>query len=107
MCKPSKNLKLCTCSGEPDFEKLKEKLKETWKLASENGQILYVGETVPAYRRFDSQEQYLLDQLNHFDPFDFNYIPKEGDQLTITWNDKEYHFVVKGFRWRANTSTQS
>lgn len=85
MCKPGKKLKLCTCSNEPDFDKLKKKMMETWALESADTNVTVCGVMVPQRNKFDPQEKYLLDQLNHFDPFDFNYIPKEGDKLTIIW----------------------
>ena len=79
----------------------KDLMEKLWKLESDKSEFLFFGEVVPGYQKFDSKEQYLLDQLNHFDPFDFEYIPKEGDKLSITWNKKQYNFIVKGFQWRS------
>lgn len=99
MCKPGKKLKLCTCSNEPNFDKLKVKMMETWALESADTNVTVIGEMVTEYNEFDSQEKYLLDQLNDFDPFDFNYIPKEGDKLTIIWYKRVFKFVMKDLKW--------
>jgi hypothetical protein len=106
MCKPSKNLKLCTCSSlEGEDSNTNRVPKNMWKLLVNENQEYIIGETKVQYHRIDKEEQYLLDQLNRFDPFDFKYLPKEGDKLSLSWNDgKEYYFAFHDFQWEVDVS---
>jgi hypothetical protein len=101
MCKPSKNLKLCTCSNhEGDDSNINRVPENMWKLLVNEKQVCIIGETKVQYHRIDKEEQYLLDQLNRFHPFDFKYLPREGDELSITWSEgKQYHFIFRGLQW--------
>lgn len=81
-------------------ENINNVLEKYWELRRSENQVLIVGETLVPYKRFDKEEQYLIDQLNRFDPFDFKYLPKEGDKLSLKWNDgKQYFFVFHDFQW--------
>jgi len=49
--------------------------------------------------RFISEKHNLLYQLNNFDVFDFEYEPVNTDTLSITVNDKYYHFEFRRGGW--------
>lgn len=74
----------------------------------DSGDVRVIGEAVVQYQKVDSTEAYLLNQLNNRDPFDFDYLPKEGDKLNISWNeDQEYYFVFRDFQWENDFNIQS
>mgnify|MGYP000125949992 CR=1 FL=1 len=97
MCKPDKNLKLCTC-GDPDkIKQLEDRI--WWKLSCGDIPFISVGEVKTTYHQEPLSEELILKQLNSANRFDFDYKPKEGDTLTINWEGKHFNFLYERGRW--------
>ena len=88
MCDINESFKLCTCSGKVDKTKPHWILEKSLKKEYEFTKI--VGDFIPpdeeefkARESYDKKTQYLLNELNKDNKFDFKYEPKENDKLTI------------------------
>ncbi len=110
MCKPNSKIYLCTCASvskkpfpvtnpkEVDMGEY-EKPNFIWTLYKYQGEkdSFMVGEMVMPVESLDTElsSEYLIQQLNSKNRFDFNYEPIEGDNLQIK---KEYIYKsIKGF----------
>lgn len=100
MCKPSDNLKLCTCNDmEGQFKGLQ------WHL-SQGGETSVMGETLLPYERSNTPfNEYVIQQLNTDNRFDFTYVPKKGDRLEFVSTDKgalthdQVDLIYNGSAW--------
>ena len=94
MCSTSDGFKLCTCSGDIDEDKPplgSERLK-----TKKNGRKFMVIGTFDV--NYLENLEYVLEQLNNHNPFDFDYRPRNRDLLTLKFKEGEFNlFVIK--RW--------
>lgn len=96
MCEFNKSFKLCSCSGQIDrtkphwvLERLNSNLKDL--------ELVNIGRFPPEY--FFKIELILL-ELNHNNPFDFDYQPKQKDVLTLSFEDGNYSLIYTQGKWR-------
>ena len=96
MCEFWDKFKLCTCSDGVD------KSKPYWILEWLNSnlkdlELVNIGRFPPEY--FFKIELILL-ELNHNNPFDFDYQPKQKDVLTLSFEDGNYSLIYTQGKWR-------
>lgn len=85
MCTPTNHFKFCTCT-----EKLSEE-EADWVLYRQDFENLIVGSMdyvfldseTPSAKARQKLTDRIIHDLNHFNCFDFEYVPKEGDYLYI------------------------
>lgn len=115
MCKQSSNLHFCTCDDKNApvihnqnsrrFKRMDEKeyLQQNiiWTLERHAGkkeeEWLEIGSMMMPTGKLtdDITEDYVLEQLNTRNPFDFDYQPLDGDCLAIRFNYKNRKFSQK------------
>ena len=94
MCKPGYHFKFCTCATEDIDE------ENCWRLmrfSTANGAInMPIG--LICFPRDDLRvimtylQHKILEDLNQYSVFDFDYAPLEGDTLEVTMDGREFHF---------------
>jgi NDP-sugar pyrophosphorylase family protein len=95
MCSTSDGFKLCTCSGDIDEDKphwVLERLK-----TKKNGSKFMVIGTFDV--NYLENLEYVLEQLNNHNPFDFEYKPINRDLLTLKFEDGEFNLFYYNKRW--------
>jgi NDP-sugar pyrophosphorylase family protein len=95
MCSASDGFKLCTCSGDIDEDKphwVLERLK-----TKKNGSKFMVIGTFDV--NYLENLEYVLEQLNNHNPFDFEYKPINRDLLTLKFEDGEFNLFYYNKRW--------
>ena len=95
MCSTSDGFKLCTCSDDIDKEKphwVLERLK-----TNKNGiEFMVIGTFDVNYLE---NLEYVLEQLNNHNPFDFDYRPRNRDLLTLKFEEGEFNLFYYNKRW--------
>ena len=95
MCSTSDGFKLCTCSGDIDEDKphwVLERLK-----TKKNGiKFMVIGTFDVNYLE---NLEYVLEQLNNHNPFDFDYEPRNRDLLTLKFEEGEFNLFYYNKRW--------
>ena len=95
MCSTSDGFKLCTCSNEIDENKphwVLERLK-----TKKNGiKFMVIGTFDVNYLE---NLEYVLEQLNNHNPFDFDYEPRNRDLLTLKFEEGEFNLFYYNKRW--------
>ena len=94
MCKPGYHFKLCTCATEDIDE------ENCWRLmrfsTSNYGINMPIG--LICFPRDDLRvistylKHKILEDLNQYSVFDFDYAPLEGDTLEVTMDGRELYF---------------
>ena len=95
MCSTSDGFKLCTCSGDIDENKphwVLERLK-----INKNGRKFMVIGTFDV--NYLENLEYVLEQLNNHNPFDFDYKPRNRDLLTLKFEEGEFNLFYYNKRW--------
>ena len=95
MCSTSDGFKLCTCSDEIDENKphwILERLK-----TKKNGSKFMVIGTFDV--NYLENLEYVLEQLNNHNPFDFDYEPRNRDLLTLKFEGGEFNLFYYNKRW--------
>ena len=95
MCSKSDGFKLCTCSDDIDEDKphwILERLK-----TKKNGSKFMVIGTFDV--NYLENLEYVLEQLNNHNPFDFDYKPINRDLLTLKFEDGEFNLFYYNKRW--------
>ena len=95
MCSTSDGFKLCTCSGDIDEDKphwVLERLK-----TKKNGSKFMVIGTFDV--NYLENLEYVLEQLNNHNPFDFDYKPRNRDLLTLKFEEGEFNLFYYNKRW--------
>jgi len=95
MCSTSDGFKLCTCSGDIDEDKphwVLERLK-----TKKNGSKFMVIGTFDV--NYLENLEYVLEQLNNHNPFDFDYEPRNRDLLTLKFEEGEFNLFYYNKRW--------
>ena len=95
MCSTSDGFKLCTCSDEIDENKphwVLERLK-----TNKNGSKFIVIGTFDV--NYLENLEYVLEQLNNHNPFDFDYKPRNRDLLTLKFEEGEFNLFYYNKRW--------
>ena len=95
MCSTSEGFKLCTCSGDIDEDKphwVLERLK-----TKKNGSKFMVIGTFDV--NYLENLEYVLEQLNNHNPFDFDYEPRNRDLLTLKFEEGEFNLFYYNKRW--------
>ena len=127
MCEINNKLKFCTCLEEKDIklielhkslEKFQKKQipgsKEpfSWVLFEYKGfeasDIMGLLKMPSDKIGFYLTEEFVLQQLNLTDCFDFDYKPKEGDNLQVHFQDNKYSaeflsFIYRDENWEADS----
>ncbi|KQS92771.1 hypothetical protein [Chryseobacterium sp. Leaf394] len=127
MCEISNQLKFCTCLDEKsieniNFQKKLEKLykKQLPKSKEPFSWILYEYKgsedsgmmgllNMPSEKiGFSLSEGFVLDEINNKNCFDFDYRPKEGDNLQINFQRNKYwteflSFIFRNGNWEADS----
>lgn len=121
MCNATNQLKFCTCLDEKDRKRLgiqksldkfrtktlpKSKEPFSWTLYEFSGDIPF---TIDGFVNFPSNkagdeltEEQVLAALNNHDCFDFNYQPKEGDNLRIIFQKNRWEADFLSFLYQNN-----
>ncbi|HLP14241.1 MAG TPA: hypothetical protein VK177_20080 [Flavobacteriales bacterium] len=105
MCESSHTLKFCTCTTVDESDMTITYVWELRSLVNSGNPVL--GKFVnPSFELDDVvNEKKLVDALNRKNCFDFDYQPRENDQLQIRYN-KNLHkpqfisFIFKGGKWK-------
>ena len=95
MCSTSDGFKLCTCSDDIDENKphwVLERLK-----INKNGRKFMVIGTFDV--NYLENLEYVLEQLNNHNPFDFDYKPRNRDLLTLKFEEGEFNLFYYNKRW--------
>ena len=95
MCSKSDGFKLCTCSDDIDEDKphwILERLK-----TKKNGSKFMVIGTFDV--NYLENLEYVLEQLNNHNPFDFDYEPRNRDLLTLKFEEGEFNLFYYNKRW--------
>lgn len=116
MCKNTQHLKLCTCKDVVDTATDKQNMQATQSLAPDNiiwtlehylGKIMSLAMGMPARPTAQLNEtmtqSYVLAQLNTHNCFDFDYIPTQGDNLTLQNQYGFMSFIYRDNTWTAGT----
>ncbi len=95
MCSTSDGFKLCTCSDVIDenkphwvLERLKTKKYGSNFMVIGTYDVNYLGNL-----------EYVLEQLNNHNPFDFDYKPRNRDLLTLKFEEGEFNLFYYDKRW--------
>ena len=95
MCKLGE-FKLCTCSDKID------KSKPHWileKLSVNKDEIDEV--IIGMYpEEYVMNIDFVIDKLNHGNPFDFQYNPKQKDVLTLNFDEVAFTLIYTNGKWR-------
>ena len=95
MCSTSDGFKLCTCSGDIDEDKPHWVL-ECLKTKKNGGKFMVIGTFDVNYLE---NLEYVLEQLNNHNPFDFDYEPRNRDLLTLKFEEGEFNLFYYNKRW--------
>jgi len=95
MCSPNDGFKLCSCSDDVDENKPHWVL-ERLKINKKDVRLMIIGMFPIDY---DVNIDYVLDQLNNHNPFDFDYTPKNRDLLTLNFERNTFHLFYYNKRW--------
>ena len=101
MCDHSSQIKFCTCGIVPDHA------ENCWSLSIVNPRFpskTLIEEGVWNLRPVPSAsetiiQQALVDALNNPDSFDFEYVPKNGDMMSISIDTSDFEFIVENGRF--------
>lgn len=103
MCDLTGPFKLCTCNNDVDENTPHWILRQNADL--ENIETISIkGTLIPNFTiPFLDIEKLILERLNNQNVFDFEYYPKEKDQLEINLNDEEFYlFTISNGIWTSN-----
>lgn len=96
MCEFSKSFKLCSCSNEIDrnkphwvLERMTINLKDVERV--DIGMFPF---------DYDFNIEFILSQLNSKNTFDFEYIPKQKDTLTLHFESDVFNLIYTNGKWR-------
>lgn len=96
MCDLIKHFKLCTCSEKID------KNKPHWVLervtSNLKDMLLPIIGMFPL--NYDFNIDFILNELNNNNPFDFKYHPKQKDTLTLNFDSESFHVIYTNGKWR-------
>ena len=95
MCSTSDGFKLCTCSDDIDKEKPHWVL-ERLKTKKNDNKFMVIGTFDVNYLE---NLEYVLEQLNNHNPFDFDYEPRNRDLLTLKFEEGEFNLFYYNKRW--------
>ena len=95
MCTKNDGFKLCTCSDDIDIDKPHWVL-ERLKINKKDVDLVIIGTFSMNY---GSNIDYVLDQLNNHNPFDFDYTPRNRDLLTLEFEKVAFHLFYYNKRW--------
>ena len=95
MCSPNDGFKLCSCSDDIDENKPHWVL-ERLKINKKDVRLMIIG-MFPI--NYDVNIDYVLDQLNNHNPFDFDYTPRNKDILTLYFENESFHLFYYNKRW--------
>ena len=95
MCSTSEGFKLCTCSDEIDENK-PHWILERLKTKKNGSKFMVIGTFDVNYLK---NLEYVLEQLNNHNPFDFDYKPRNRDLLTLKFKDGEFNLFYYNKRW--------
>ena len=95
MCSTSDGFKLCTCSDEIDENKPHWVL-ERLKINKKGSKFMVIGTFDVNYLE---NLEYVLEQLNNHNPFDFDYEPRNRDLLTLKFEEGEFNLFYYNKRW--------
>ena len=95
MCSTSDGFKLCTCSGDIDEDKPHWVL-ERLKTKKNGSKFMVIGSFDVNYLE---NLEYVLEQLNNHNPFDFDYEPRNRDLLTLKFEEGEFNLFYYNKRW--------
>lgn len=95
MCSPNDVFKLCTCSGHID-ENEPHWVLERLKINKKDVRLMIIGMFPIDY---DVNIDYVLDQLNNHNPFDFDYSPRNKDILSLYFENETFHLFYYNKRW--------
>ena len=95
MCSPNDGFKLCTCSGDIN-ENEPHWVLERLKINRKDVSLMIIGMFPIDY---DVNIDYVLDQLNNHNPFDFDYTPRNKDILTLYFENESFHLFYYNKRW--------
>ena len=96
MCDLNGPFKLCTCSNKIDKE------KPYWVLERMTSNLK---DMIPPIigmfpDNYDFNIDFILNELNNKNPFDFEYYPKQKDCLTLNFDSEIFHFIYTNGVWR-------
>ena len=95
MCSPNDGFKLCSCSNDID-ENEPHWVLERLKINKKDVRLMIIG-MFPI--NYDVNIDYVLDQLNNHNPFDFDYTPRNKDILTLYFENESFHLFYYNKRW--------
>ncbi len=120
MCKSGKQIILCSCKGE-EQPVVPHKKSKRWQKKNPPS-FAYIWTLSQFVEYFDSMMEglmcmpdncldenlnsdFVLQELNSHNCFDFDCVPKEGDNLKIRRNDagKYFSYIFRAGKWEANS----
>lgn len=100
MCDLNGPFKFCTCSDEIDYSQPHWILHQNVTNEGE-GMLVTIGMMVPVSVIDKIERRKILRRLNTINAFDFDYIPKENDQLELNFQEDDwYKLTFKGGKWK-------
>ncbi len=124
MCDFSKGFKLCTCTGKIEFREAQKYIKKKGKLVAlkqnkkqppllniwtlnkytGKSEDFEIGQYIPPTNDLGKglEANWLIEELNKKNCFDFDYTPKEGDNLIFSQNvvlSPYISFIFKNDSW--------
>lgn len=93
MCIADDKLHFCTCDDTIDKSRphwILERKDHTGLFISTNGMIK-INIELPEF--WLSVDDWILEQLNSYSPFDFDYLPQPDDRLTVVYDEEHIEFV--------------
>ncbi len=98
MCDLSGPFKLCTCSGDIDYNNPHWTLKRN---GLDTGEMSYVIGSMNPLNLTDKIEQSkMLRRLNTVNVFDFDYNPMENDKLNLVVEEQRHEFIFQNGKWK-------